>query len=107
SHCESERPEWARQRPAQRTSRTLRGRGIADTTALSVPAAQFKAHCLSLLERVRQSRRPIIVTKHGRPVVKVVPLQTERGSILGISKGRVKILGDIVATTGARWEVEG
>lgn len=73
--------------------------------ALSVPAAQFKAHCLSLLERVRQSRRPIIVTKHGRPVAKVVPLRAERRPILGFSKGTVKILGDIVAPTGEHWEV--
>lgn len=77
-----------------------------DAAALSVPAGQFKAQCLSLLERVRQSRRPIIVTKHGRPVAKVVPLRAERRPILGFSKGTVRILGDIVASTGEHWDVD-
>jgi len=77
-----------------------------DGVALTVPAAQFKAHCLSLLERVRQSRRPIIVTKHGRPVAQVVPFRAPRRSIVGFSKGTVKILDDIVASSGERWDVD-
>jgi len=97
----------ARQHQAsQRTVRAAPDRGSDDGTALSVPAAQFKAHCLSLLERVRQSRRPIVVTRHGQPVAKVVPFQAEPPSILGFSKGTVKILGDIVAPTGERWEAD-
>lgn len=96
-----------RQRQAsQRAVRATPVRPRDDGAALSVPAAQFKAHCLSLLERVRQSRRPIIVTKHGRPVAKVVPLRTQPRVILGFSKGTVKILGDIVAPTGERWDVD-
>lgn len=97
----------ARQRQTtQRAVRRTSERARDDDTAVSVPAAQFKAQCLSLLERVRQSRRPIIVTKHGQPVVKVVPLRTERRSIVGYSKGTLKILGDIVASTGVRWDVD-
>jgi prevent-host-death family protein len=90
----------------QRTARAAPDRRSDDGAALSVPAAQFKAHCLSLLERVRQSRRPIVVTKHGRPVAKVVPLRSESPSILGFSKGTAKILGDLVAPTGERWEAD-
>ena len=77
-----------------------------DDTAVSVPAARFKAQCLSWLERVRQSRQAIIVAKHGRPVAKVVPLRTPPRAILGFSKGTVKILGDIVAPTGERWDAD-
>ena len=91
---------------SQRTVRTASARRRNDAAPLSIPAAQFKAQCLSLLERVRQSRRPIIVTKHGRPVAKVVPFATQPLSILGFSKGTVKILGDIVAPTGERWEAD-
>src|ERR1700687_4541194 len=93
-------------RTSQRTARTNAERRPDDRTALSVPAARFKAHCLSLLERVRQSRRPIIVTKHGRPVAKVVPFRAAPRSILGFSKGTVNILGDIVAP-GEPWEADG
>lgn len=97
----------ARQRQAsKRNGRTIPAAAQDDGAALSVPAARFKAQCLSLLERVRQSRRPIIVTKHGQPVVKVVPLGTARRSIVGYSKGTVKILGDIVAPTGERWDAD-
>jgi prevent-host-death family protein len=90
----------------QRTAPAAPDRRSDDGTALNVPAAEFKTHCLSLLERVRQSRRPIVVTKHGRPVAKVVPFRAEPPSILGFSKGTVKILGDIVAPTGERWEAD-
>ena len=91
---------------SQRAVRTPAARRGDDAASLRVPAAEFKAHCLSLLERVRQSRRPIIVTKHGRPVAKVVPLPTQPRAILGFSKGTVRIPGDIVAPTGERWEVD-
>lgn len=93
----------ARQRQASKRT----GRGARDAgDALSVPAARFKAQCLSLIEQVRQSRRPIIVTRHGQPVAKVVPFQARRHSIVGYSQGTVKILGDIVAPTGVRWDVD-
>ena len=91
---------------SQRTARTVVARRDHDATVQRVPAAEFKANCLSLLERVRQSRRPIIVTKHGRPVAKVVPLPAQRRAILGFSTGTVKILGDIVAPTGEWWEAD-
>ena len=97
----------ARQRQAsKRPVRVTAARPRDDGAGLSVPAAQFKAHCLSLLERVRQSRRSIIVTKHGRPVAKVVPFPTQPRAILGFSKGTVAILGDIVAPTWELWEVD-
>jgi len=97
----------ARQRQTSQPTARISLARRRDAAAQSVPATEFKAHCLSLLERVRQSRRPLIVTKHGRPVVKVVPFPTPRRAILGFSKGTVKILGDIVAPTGERWEVDG
>jgi prevent-host-death family protein len=40
----------------------------------TVPASVFKAKCLAMLDDVAESRTPIIVTKHGRPVAKVVPI---------------------------------
>jgi prevent-host-death family protein len=38
-----------------------------------VAAPDFKANCLRLLDEVAQRRRPIIVTKRGKPVAKLVP----------------------------------
>jgi len=48
---------------------------MAKTT--TVPAASFKARCLELMDRVRETRETYIVTKHGRPVAKLVPYEDE------------------------------
>ncbi|MGE0447732.1 MAG: type II toxin-antitoxin system Phd/YefM family antitoxin [Vicinamibacterales bacterium] len=57
-----------------------------------VGAAQFKATCLELLDRVRESGEDIVVTKHGKPVAKVVPYAEEkprRTKFIGSMKGTV------------------
>jgi prevent-host-death family protein len=76
----------------------------------TVSVSEFMATCLSLLERVRKSGQPIIVTKHGKPVAKVVAIRTaERGKrkILGYMKGTGRIVGDIEspASDPRDWEV--
>jgi len=53
-------------------------------TSHEVAASEFKARCLGLLDEVAQTRVPIIVTKRGKPVAKLVPLeQGEPPSLLG------------------------
>jgi prevent-host-death family protein len=69
----------------------------------TVPAGHFKAHCLALLDKVARTRQPLIVTKRGKPVAKVVP--TEMGAP-GDLLGSVKFHGDIVAPILDDWEVE-
>ncbi|MGE0393495.1 MAG: type II toxin-antitoxin system Phd/YefM family antitoxin [Vicinamibacterales bacterium] len=57
-----------------------------------VGAAQFKATCLELLDRVRESGEDIVVTKHGKPVAKVVRYDEEkprRRKFIGSMKGTV------------------
>lgn len=74
---------------------------------MQVPAGQFKTHCLDLLEKVRQQRLEIIVTKRGKSMAKLVPLdQPPEGSPLGYLRGRATIVGDIVASTGERWDAD-
>ena len=60
-----------------------------------IPAGEFKTHCLSVMERVRTTREPVIITKRGRPVVKLVPAEEVSQDFLGHLEGVVKILGDI------------
>lgn len=66
-----------------------------DTIAIS----RFKATCLVVLERVRATGRPVLVTRFGKPVAQVVPPPApERGRPwLGALEGRARIVGDIVA----------
>jgi prevent-host-death family protein len=68
-----------------------------------VPAAKFKAQCLALLDRVDPDG--IVITKHGRPVAKLVPLGTAPTHLIGSLKGKLKIKGDIFST-GLRWDAE-
>ena len=69
----------------------------------TVPAAKFKEQCLAILDRV--DAEGIIITKHGKPVAKLVPVHTEGANLIGCFKGKIKIKGDIL-TTGVKWDAE-
>ncbi len=75
-------------------------------TQHKIGAGEFKAKCLHLLDEVQQSRQEIIVTKRGKPVARLVPMDEEPSTIFGRMKGTVEILGDIVGPTGEEWFAE-
>jgi prevent-host-death family protein len=60
-----------------------------------IAAGQFKSQCLALMEDVRSTRQPIVITKRGKPVAKLVPAYPEKDEWLGRLKGIIKIVGDI------------
>jgi prevent-host-death family protein len=68
-----------------------------------VAAGRFKAECLALLDQVERTREPIVVTKRGRPVAEVVPVQLARHRFL---RGSVTIRGNIVAPILGNWGVD-
>ena len=55
----------------------------------TVPAAKFKEQCLALLDRVGPDG--IIITKHGKPVAKLIPIHTETANLIGSFKGNVSL----------------
>jgi len=61
----------------------------------SMAAGKFKAECLTLMEDVRKTREPILITKRGRPVAKLVPVQRSSDDFIGRLEGIVRIAGDI------------
>jgi prevent-host-death family protein len=69
----------------------------------TVPATKFKEQCLALLDRVGPDG--IIITKHGKPVVKLVPVHTDNAKMIGSFKGKLKIKGNILST-GVKWDAE-
>jgi prevent-host-death family protein len=71
-------------------------------------AGTFKAQCLAIMDQVLQSGEPVLITKHGRPVAKLVPAERPADDIFGYMVGKVKIVGDIVqpATPLRDWECE-
>jgi prevent-host-death family protein len=68
-----------------------------------IAISEFKAKCLGLLEEVRKTRKPIRVTRFGKPVADVLPPAPEspQGRRLGTMAGTAEILGDIVGPTGS------
>ncbi len=62
-----------------------------------IPAREFKARCMKLLDRVRETREPVLITKRGVPVAKLVPAEEGSRGILGCMAGTFEIVGDIVS----------
>ena len=61
----------------------------------TMPAGKFKARCLGVMEQVRKTREPVVITKRGKPVAKLVPPDERPDNIFGCLKGVFKIAGDI------------
>ena len=58
-------------------------------------AGKFKAHCLAVMDDVRATGEPVVITKRGAPVVKVVPVGGDGDELFGFMRGEFKITGDI------------
>lgn len=71
----------------------------------SIQASVFKARCLSLLDEVARTRTSIVVTKHGRPVAKLVPLDDGAAPTFG-SVTLVAEDDDAYFSTGEAWDAE-
>ena len=63
----------------------------------TVAAAEFKARCLTLMEDVRSTRRALLITKRGKPFVRLMPLEDSKDKFFDRLKGVIKIVGDIEA----------
>lgn len=69
----------------------------------AIGAGEFKAKCLQLLDDVAAQRGTLIITKHGKPVAKLVPVEPEQ-KLFGALKGSVVEATDIVTSIDADWE---
>ena len=80
-----------------------------DANLKQVAISEFKAKCLALLEQVRLTRKPILVTRFGKPVAEVIPatIVQDRASWIGSMQDSIEILGDIIspANDEDEWEV--
>lgn len=66
-----------------------------------VPAARFKAQCLSLLDHL--DAEGIIVTKHGKPVARVLPVERASADLIGSLREQLRVHGDVLST-GVKWD---
>ena len=69
----------------------------------TIGAAKFKEQCLALLDEIDDEG--LVVTKHGKPVAKVIPYRRRCSHLIGLIQGEIEIHGDIMST-GISWNAE-
>ena len=67
----------------------------------TISAAKFKEQCLALLDAVDQDG--IVITKRGKPVARLVPIERVPGSLIGALANKIEIKGDL-QSTGVKWK---
>ena len=71
--------------------------------ATQMSATQFKEQCLSLLDRLDSDG--LVITKHGKPVARIIPARSDCAELIGALKGKIRVKGDILST-GVHWDAE-
>jgi prevent-host-death family protein len=72
------------------------GEPAVDSAQRRISAAEFKTRCLRLMDEVAKLRQPIVITKRGKPIAKLVPVETTPIDPFGCMAGTAKICGDII-----------
>ena len=66
-------------------------------------ASTFKQHCLALLDNLNPEG--ILITKHGRPVARLIPASSGCAELIGSMKGKIRVRGKILST-GIHWDAQ-
>ncbi len=66
-----------------------------------IGAAKFKEQCLALLDKL--DPQGLVITKHGRPVARLIPYPDNHAALIGCMKGKIAVHGDLYST-GLSWE---
>jgi len=72
----------------------------------TIKASEFKAKCLSIMDKVNQTGEEIVITKNGKPVSRLVPYRPVPKSLLGLHRGKVSSTGDLIAPLDENWDAE-
>jgi len=70
----------------------------------TMAAGSFKVHCLAVMDEVQAKKETIVITKRGKPVVKLVPADKDADDIYGFLEGKGAITGDVVSPAISRGE---
>jgi prevent-host-death family protein len=68
-----------------------------------VGAAKFKEQCLALLDHLEPDG--LVITKHGRPVARLIPWERESSELIGSMRDSIRVKGDLLST-GVSWDAE-
>jgi prevent-host-death family protein len=75
----------------------------AKATERVVKAGEFKAKCLELMDEVAASGDVIVITKWGKPVAKLGPIDERPGALFGFLKGNFTYVGDVISPVEVEW----
>ena len=63
----------------------------------TIPASAFERNCFAIMDEVKAKREAVLITKRGKPVARLVPVNTDADEIFGFFNGRGSITGDVVS----------
>jgi prevent-host-death family protein len=92
----------------QKISEKRRRSGISLLMAAphEVGAAEFKARCLQIVEEVERSGSEVVITRHRKPVARLVPIRDESGAFCGALTGMVTGQRDVISPIDVKWEYD-
>lgn len=63
-----------------------------------ISISEFKAKCLTIVDRVNKTKKPVLITRRGKPVAEVIPAAPPKDNMdwIGSMRGKMEIVGDIV-----------
>ncbi len=75
-------------------------------TERRIAAGEFTAKCLKLMDEVAHKGAPIVITKRGKPIAKLVPVEERPVDPFGCMAGTVRVLGDIIGPIDVKWTAD-
>ncbi|MBM4345757.1 MAG: type II toxin-antitoxin system Phd/YefM family antitoxin [Deltaproteobacteria bacterium] len=70
----------------------------------AISTSQLKIHCAEVVARVAKTGEPVTVTRRGRPVARIVPVEDDSPTLFGALAGHIAICGDLIEPVGEPWE---
>ena len=71
-----------------------------------ISAGEFKTRCLRLMDEVARERTPLVITKRGKAVARLVPVDDHPIEPFGCMAGTIEIIGDIVSPIDEEWTAD-
>ena len=74
----------------------------------TIPAGEFKAKCLKLMDEIAREGGELVITKRGKPVARLLPPEPKapKESLFGFMAGTARIHGDIVESLNEEWDAD-
>jgi prevent-host-death family protein len=70
---------------------------VLEAPMKKMAAGSFKTNCLAVMDEVQAKHETVVITKHGKPVAKLVPVNTETDEIYNFLAGKGTVAGDVVS----------